>query len=70
MQFDIKIPEWINWITQDKDGEWWGWAQKPIIDSIFSQWSIPNISYNNIYLICKTPPPTDYTQELYKITWK
>ena len=24
------IPEWVNWVAQDKDGAWWGYQVEPL----------------------------------------
>jgi len=28
LPFDI--PDWVNWIAQDEDGAWWGYAVEPL----------------------------------------
>ena len=27
-KFDL--PEWVNWIAQDRDGTWWGYSVEPL----------------------------------------
>lgn len=24
------VPEWVNWIAQDKNGSWWGYSVEPL----------------------------------------
>ena len=24
-----EIPNWVNWLAQDKDGSWWGFSVEP-----------------------------------------
>jgi len=25
----IDMPEWVNWLAQDADGQWWGYEVEP-----------------------------------------
>jgi len=25
------IPEWVNWLAQDRDGTWWGYSVEPLL---------------------------------------
>jgi hypothetical protein len=31
-------PAWANWVTMDKDGEWYWWEKMPVVDSERSCW--------------------------------
>ena len=30
MLIDHHLPEWVNWIAQDRDGVWWGYSVEPL----------------------------------------
>jgi len=27
---NFSIPDWVNWLAQDKDGAWWGYSVEPL----------------------------------------
>jgi hypothetical protein len=35
--FEVEIPDWVKWITQDADGTWYGHEHKPIAGPLL-QW--------------------------------
>lgn len=29
MKFAVKVPDWVEWVAQDKSGVWWGFEVEP-----------------------------------------
>lgn len=29
IQIPSEVPDWVNWIAQDEDGDWYGYGNKP-----------------------------------------
>jgi len=27
---DIQLPQWVNWLAQDANGNWWGYSVEPL----------------------------------------
>ncbi len=65
MQFDLEIPDWANWLAQDKDGEWRVHSRepKPERDYFWNSFTFNGMSK----IICVGPIPADWTLELYEI---
>ncbi len=60
MIFDVEIPDWVNWIAQDADGMWYGYAVPPIKrDDDWDSVSMVDLA--------RGPIPKDWTQELYEV---
>ena len=59
---EVVIPDWVNWIAQDKDCCWWEYETKPELTS--NCWDAFRGSY-----LYQGKPPKDFTQELYKWEW-
>lgn len=38
VEIGFVVPEWIAYVTQDADGDWFGWEEKPVIDFDESRW--------------------------------
>lgn len=61
MKVEVVVPNWVNWIAQDDDGEWRGHENKPFLQSTYWQ------SHGNIQLIAEGAPSKNWKEELY--TW-
>ena len=62
LKVEIEVPEWVNWIAVDYDGEVWAFAKKPrCMDSWWSGKSGRSIA---LYL---GSAPKNWKDELY--TW-
>ncbi|HIJ23068.1 MAG TPA: hypothetical protein HPP64_09150 [Gammaproteobacteria bacterium] len=33
----VQVPEWANWIAQDKSGTWWVYKEKPYLTVLFGK---------------------------------
>ena len=64
MKVEIVVPEWANWMAQDKSGEWCFYENKPKHGKMFWMHATgqADLSHRGI-------PPKDWTQELYKLEW-
>jgi len=62
LTFEVPIPDWAELIAQDNSVEWWAYEYKPCCS--YSNWGANNGKTK--YLVT-TEPPTDFTQELYRI---
>jgi len=70
MLFDIPIPEWVNWIAQDEDGEWYVYESKPVRGvECWNPYSYAGTVPRFIF-VARGLPPDDSAQELYQITWE
>ena len=38
MLFDLVVPEWANYISQDSDGAWYAWQERPGPDMSWGIW--------------------------------
>ena len=36
---EYEVPDWVNWVALDADGEWRGFEKKPRKDECFSRWT-------------------------------
>ena len=27
---DVQLPQWVSWIAQDENGNWWGYSVEPL----------------------------------------
>lgn len=61
MSFDVDIPDWVKWIAQDSDGEWYGYSIKPSPSD--DGWGI----HGQMIQLAHGPEPKDFTKELYEI---
>jgi hypothetical protein len=34
----VMVPEWVAYVAQDFDGDWFGWERKPIKDRDSTRW--------------------------------
>ena len=74
MTFEVKLPSWANWIAQDKNGTWFAFSHKPNPNVRCNEWDMPGQHFPNLdhraELLCDSPKPKDWTQELYQIYYK
>ena len=77
MLFELEIPEWANYISQDADGAWYAWQKRPAPDMSFGIWDQPMVKTSparqnsrRVELVFVGQLPIDWTQELYKIVWE
>ncbi len=62
-----EVPDWVRWIAVDKNGECWGFENKPKISLGFpSMWDV--YMAGNTSKLYHGEPPKDWRDELY--TWK
>lgn len=74
MIFDVEIPKWAKYVSQDEDGLWYVWSHIPILNENGVCWieDFPNvINFDSCFdELAQGIPPKDYTQELYEVIWK
>lgn len=58
------VPDWVVWISVDKDGETWGWNIPPVTETGFVEWIDQNTNGVDCVLICVN------TQSLNGDLWK
>lgn len=63
MKLKTRIPDWANWIAQNKDGWWYAYEREPIIGQFGNAWR----TGDRYRAICEGLPPNDFTEALYKI---
>ena len=66
---EYEIPEWANWIAQDRNGEWWTFEDEPEL-FYWGWWSASLYSRIKTRYICTEYKPTDFKQELYEVVWE
>ncbi len=65
MIFEVEIPDWVNWIAQDGDGEWYGYDEEP-----FSQYVMGRYYWGTakeMIFLAVDFPPKNAIEELYEI---
>ena len=62
MKFEVEIPNWVNWIAQDRSGLWFGYSIKP--SHTARDW---NPKTGDMIDLANGSAPDDFTQELYEI---
>ena len=65
MKVELVVPEWANWMAQDRSGMWYFYQTKPKYVSLFGGWYHEG-EFDFAY---KSEPPKDWTQELYRLEW-
>jgi len=63
---DIIIPDFVNWMTIDMDGEVVGWEYKPTVNRAWEGW-MQGSSIGKIKTLYYDEPPKSWKLELY--TW-
>jgi len=67
MNVNIVVPDWVNWIAVDKNGDCYGFNMKPNNIDASNEWG----DYGNISLefvrLYMGKPPKNWKDELY--TW-
>ena len=58
-----QLPEWVRWIAQDSDGNWWGYEHEPNLSDI--GWYENEVG-RSIWMT-KTRPNSSWRQEIHKI---
>lgn len=48
---EYKVPNWVNWVAMDADGEWYGYKEKPVLGFYAGVWGDRSIER---YFICHT----------------
>jgi hypothetical protein len=38
---NLRVPEWANWMAQNREGDWWVFANKPEPDKTHDNWRHP-----------------------------
>ena len=38
VKIKVQVPEWANWIAQDKSGTWWVYKEKPYLKEPIDVW--------------------------------
>lgn len=67
MKFDIEIPKWAKWLTQDKDGDWSAHREKPFPGLQGSIW----ISLGNRqYVAFSNEQVKNWQSQLYEIYYE
>lgn len=65
-KIEIEVPDSINWIACDEDGRWYGYKEKPYINSDYSDhWN----SLGKEYLLASVGPTKNWKDELYEWVW-
>ncbi len=59
------VPEWVNWIAMDEDGEWYGYKNKP--DKKEHVWSIHNHNDNVAFYITTSKGSSNWENSLWKV---
>lgn len=59
----VEIPEEVNWIACDENGETWGYEVEPEKNNENFSW----LSSGQAWLLYTTRPPKDWKKEIY--TW-
>ena len=60
----VAIPEWVRWVAQDKNGEWWGYGARP--KKVGVVWREPPEDLRSIHLGHGLPNP-NWKDELYEL---
>jgi len=58
--FEVPIPDWVNWIVQDADGEWYGWEDEP--HPVNEVW---HCRHGMSTFIAHGIPPKNWKEEIY-----
>jgi len=66
VKIKVQVPEWVNWIAQDKDGSWWAYAAKPSEVDAFNWWASPPETRNRRMIIA-IGPTKDWRKSLKRI---
>ena len=64
MQVEFDVPNWANWMAQDKDGMWFAYETEPHPEEC--DWT----TYDTSQDIGLSAEPKDWTQELYTFGWE
>ena len=72
MKFDVAIPGWAKWVSQDGNGAWYAHEKKPFyVENIGQGRWWPNLfEIAHDAFICQGECPKDSSKELYEIKWK
>jgi len=66
LKAEIVVPDWVNWIAVDSDGDAWGYSAEPFRSkSLQGVW---NIYRADSVMLYSGKPPKNFKDELY--TWK
>jgi len=66
MKVEVVVPDWVNWIAVDENGEVWGWEKEPSQYNCNSH-SFWDAGYGMSSRLYNAPPPKNWKEELY--TW-
>lgn len=34
----LRVPDWANWVAQNREGDWWVFAGEPQLDNTHERW--------------------------------
>lgn len=63
---ETEVPDWVEWVVQDKDGKWEGHKYKPEPDNEYGDWN----SWGQYITIGQGDPNPNWRESLYKIEVK
>ena len=64
MTVEFEIPDWANWMAQDKDGMWYAYETEPRQNGY--EWTTDDM----IQYIGLSAEPKDWKQEIYTLEWE
>ena len=65
---DYEVPEWVEWVAKDADGEWNGFDKKPLCKWIYGFWKEQGMEEG--FTIFYGPPIGDDPEEIEKFLMK
>lgn len=67
INLEIQVPDWVEWIAQDKDGTWFGYEVEPKTgkDIVPGEWIARN--HNHIELADSAETSPNWQQSLRKV---
>lgn len=59
---NMDMPDWVNWLAQDADGQWWGYEAEP--NERDDGWYENEVG--RYIKLVQAPPPADWRNTLEK----
>lgn len=63
------VPEWVQWIAQESDGEWTGFEVRPLCKMPYAFWKAQGDRWDDGFEICQGTPYEHDMDEVPKHVW-